>query len=85
MADQPVKTSEGVAHSHKKSPPNRWLCKNCNAVLGFTDTQKKVLRIKYKDLFCYFSGGSCTLICRQCGTPNTVGQVDSSVQELVQV
>ncbi len=49
-----------------------WKCGACFAVLGYTDANKETLRIKYKDLYVYVSGGIVTQICRSCGKANTV-------------
>ncbi len=49
-----------------------WKCLACNKVLGYTDSDKQILRIKYKDLYIYVKGGEVTEICRYCGKANHV-------------
>jgi hypothetical protein len=49
-----------------------WKCVDCKSILGFTDSRKEVLRIKYKDLYVFIRGGETTVICRSCGRQNTV-------------
>ncbi len=49
-----------------------WKCSACCKVLGYTDPNKEVLRIKYKDLYIYVKGGEVTEICRYCGKANVV-------------
>lgn len=51
---------------------NSWKCAACFAILGYTDSNKEMLRIKYKDLYVYIIGGEVTQICRSCGKANTV-------------
>ncbi len=49
-----------------------WKCLACSKVLGYTDNDKQILRIKYKDLYVYIKGGEVTEVCRYCGKLNTV-------------
>ena len=49
-----------------------WKCIECFKILGYTDADREVLRIKYKDLYIYINGGVVTEICRFCGKANTV-------------
>lgn len=51
---------------------NAWKCSACYGVLGYTDSNKEILRIKYRDLYIYVRGGEVTEICRHCGKTNTV-------------
>ncbi len=54
-----------------------WKCSQCFSVLGYTDSSKEVLRIKYKELYVWIKGGEVSSTCRYCGTVNTV--VSSSI------
>ena len=49
-----------------------WKCFDCKSILGFTNSKKDELRIKYKDLYVFIKGGETTVICRHCGRQNTV-------------
>lgn len=50
-----------------------WKCEICHSILGFTDDKKEILRIKYKDFYCYIkSAVEVTVLCRKCGHLNTV-------------
>jgi len=49
-----------------------WRCRECRAILGFTDREKKVLRIKYKDLYVSVLNGVVSRVCRNCGATNTI-------------
>ncbi len=49
-----------------------WKCSACYKVLGYTDPDREVLRIKYKDLYIYVKGGEVTELCRFCGKANVV-------------
>lgn len=49
-----------------------WKCFECKSILGYTNSQKDELRIKYKDLYVFIKGGETTVICRSCGRRNTV-------------
>ncbi len=53
-----------------------WKCTACCKILGYTDPNKEILRIKYKDLYIYVKGGEVTEICRYCGKANTAVSSD---------
>ncbi len=53
-----------------------WKCLACGKILGYTDNDKQILRIKYKDLYIYVKGGEVTEICRYCGKLNHVVSQD---------
>ena len=56
-----------------------WKCVACFSVLGYTDADKEVLRIKYKELYVWMRGGEISCICRYCGKVNSV--VSSSIKK----
>lgn len=47
----------------------KWSCVQCRFTLGFVEN-KKVVRIKRKDLYVEVEGGSVTVLCCRCGKPN---------------
>ncbi len=66
-----IKTSE----DRKKESLNlafAWKCAACFSVLGYTDSDREVLRIKYKELYVWMKGGEISCICRYCGKVNSV-------------
>lgn len=58
-----------------------WKCKACDFPLGQIDEQGEILRIKYKDLYLWITGGSVTMVCRRCGTLNQLTQKDPNITE----
>jgi len=54
-----------------------WKCKACEAILGYLSEDKDILRVKYKDLLIYFSGGVVERNCRSCGSWNRLNDVDT--------
>ena len=54
-----------------------WYCVTCKTILGFVDEKKEVLRIKYKDFYCFIKGGEVTILCRRCGTMNTASSIET--------
>jgi hypothetical protein len=60
----------------------QWLCISCEFVLGIVE-DKKILRIKRKDLYVTIEGGKVTVICVRCGKPNilTDKEVASEAQK----
>ncbi len=53
-----------------------WKCVECKSILGYTNSHKDQLRIKYKDLYVFIKGGQTTVICRSCGRQNTVSYTE---------
>jgi gamma-glutamylcysteine synthetase len=51
---------------------NAWKCSQCFSVLGYTDSSREVLRIKYKELYVWIKGGEVSSTCRYCGKVNSV-------------
>jgi len=51
-----------------------WKCSNCGSLLGHISSDAETLRIKYKDLYVSVEGGDTTVLCRKCGTSNTLSQ-----------
>lgn len=49
---------------------DKWLCA-CKFLLGFIE-DKKVIRIKRKDLYIEVEGGKVTEMCPRCGKRNTL-------------
>lgn len=49
----------------------KWLCIECKFTLGFVE-DKKIIRIKRKDLYVEVEGGRVKVICCRCGKPNEV-------------
>lgn len=49
----------------------RWECVSCKTVLGFIE-DKKVIRIKRKDLYVEVEGGKTTVTCYGCGRRNSL-------------
>jgi hypothetical protein len=49
----------------------QWLCAACKFILGNIE-DKKILRIKRKDLYVTIEGGKVTVTCVRCGKPNTL-------------
>lgn len=60
--------------SVKDVPPNMkfWRCKACHIRLGILNPECTELRIKYKDLFLFITGGTVRTVCKACGTENTL-------------
>jgi len=48
-----------------------WKCIGCNFFLGFIE-DKKIIRIKRKDLYVEVEGGKVTETCPRCGKRNTI-------------
>ena len=48
----------------------KWICA-CKALLGFVE-DKRIIRIKRKDLYIEVEGGKVTRNCTKCGKPNTL-------------
>lgn len=52
-----------------------WRCEHCNFVLGTLPPDNNVINLKYKDFYASIkcgSGGSVSVLCRRCGTLNTI-------------
>lgn len=60
-----------------------WKCKSCGSILGYLSEDKDVLRVKYKDLLIYFSGGVVERNCRSCGSWNRLNDVETSKEVLL--
>lgn len=56
----------------------KWLCLGCNFLLGIVEN-KKIVRIKRKDLYLEVEGGRITVNCCRCAKPNTL--VDVKVKD----
>jgi len=54
-----------------------WKCDECGTILGFVE-DKKIVRIKRKDLFIEIEGGRVSRPCTKCGKWHTL--VDSNYQ-----
>lgn len=45
-----------------------WRCPSCDNTLGYTDAQRLVLRMKYKDFYVFIEEAKCIVtLCRRCG------------------
>jgi hypothetical protein len=55
----------------------QWLCIGCKFILAYIE-DKKIIRIKRKDLYVEIVGGTVTVTCCRCGKRNTL--VDSEVK-----
>lgn len=56
-----------------------WQCNKCGARLGIYDKIQDVLRIRYRDLYAYFTvgvGGRVKLVCRSCSEINELTYTD---------
>ena len=60
------------------SDPIKWLCTECRFTLGFVQ-DKKIVRIKRKDLYVEVEGGRVKVICCRCGKTNEL--VDQAAQK----
>jgi hypothetical protein len=58
----------------------KWLCIGCKSLLGFVE-DKKIVRIKRKDLYVEVEGGKVTETCPRCGKRNTI--TDESFKEVL--
>lgn len=58
----------------------KWLCSGCKFLLGFVE-DKKIVRIKRKDLFVQIEGGKIMTNCCRCGKVNFL--VDDTIEEVV--
>lgn len=56
---------------------DKWFCVACSSLLGVVEN-KKIIRIKRKDLYLEIEGGKITVICCRCGKPNTL--VDDKIK-----
>jgi hypothetical protein len=64
----------------KKQKFKPWRCGTCSKVIGMIYATG-VLSIKHKEFYCWISG-HCKLICRYCGTTNTIS-TESDITMLV--
>jgi len=48
----------------------KWFCDSCKFPLAFVE-DKKILRVKRKDLYVEVEGGKVTITCCRCGKRNT--------------
>jgi RNase P subunit RPR2 len=55
----------------------QWLCEACKFILAYIE-DKKVVRIKRKDLYVEVKGGEVTVTCCRCGKRNTL--IDKEVK-----
>jgi hypothetical protein len=45
-----------------------WRCPSCENILGYTGSDRRVLRMKYKDFFVFIEEArSIVTLCRRCG------------------
>jgi hypothetical protein len=51
------------------STTEKWFCIGCHFLLGFVE-DKKIVRIKRKDLYIQITGGQVMVNCCRCGKPN---------------
>lgn len=65
----------------KRSGDKPWQCSKCGQMLGVVSEDKETVRIKYKDLFIFIEGGSITTLCRKCGFPNSLSQLEVAEEE----
>jgi len=65
-----------------KENVKEWLCETCGFVLGYSDPNKNVIRIKYKDLYLWIEGGRVSNICRRCGAINEL--IDSNYKKYLE-
>ena len=68
-----MKREQTIKLGPKEKP---WLCSNCGKFLGIVAND--TIRIKYKDLYATITRGDISILCRHCGTPNTLS-FDGSV------
>ena len=74
MTDTRKKPQEN--HSQALSNPviprtQTWYCTECNFVLGYTDREKSILRIKFKDQYVQVNKAEeISSMCRRCGQWN---------------
>lgn len=71
-------------HAKPKQPIQKACCGRCGYFMALKDS--KEISVRVKDLYFYFYGGLLTLICRGCGAPNYIVDVDYEVShpEIVQ-
>jgi len=60
------------ARETKRPKDTEWRCLGCGKKLGYLDRDRKVVRIKSKDLYVFVEGGAVLVICRQCGRFNKI-------------
>lgn len=58
----------------------KWLCTECKFTLGFVE-DKKIVRIKRKDLYVEVEHGNIKVICCRCGKQNELNENDQQNQE----
>jgi len=58
-----------------------WRCDACGAILGYVDPKSEVLRIKLRDIYQWFRGGTLAMTCRKCGQLNELTQKGLSTTE----
>lgn len=51
-----------------------WKCTNCGTKLGILDASRSVLTIKVKDTYIWIRGGDVSMVCRSCGSIDTLEQ-----------
>jgi len=59
-----------TATEHRKKVYWEWRCQACQSLLGL-HFPVGVLHVKFKDLVMYVKG-EATIVCRKCGTTNTM-------------
>ena len=58
----------------------KWFCIACSFLLGIVEN-KKIVRIKRKDLYLQVEGGKITVNCCRCGKPNMLEYDDKITVE----
>ena len=58
----------------------QWLCIACKFILGYIE-DKKIIRIKRKDLYVEIKGGEVTETCCRCGKRNTLTDNEVKIPE----
>lgn len=59
----------------------KWLCVSCHFLLGYVEN-KKIIRIKRKDLYIECEGGKLTVNCPRCGKRNYLEDTPDKVQNI---
>lgn len=55
------------------SPALTWMCTECKFILGYTDSAREKLRIKFKDQYITITKAEeIQCVCRRCGQMNSV-------------
>lgn len=63
------------------SMAEKWLCIACKFLLGFVE-DRKIVRIKRKDLYVSVEGGKVTVMCPRCGKRNILEDEGSTLEDI---